>query len=110
MASWLVLALGILAAVWLWPAVNRPRRFLGMFADAGAITFGLSLAGRSGNVMVASYLFTIFAHGFRYGRAYLLLKSATVAVAADALAAAATSLLTMVLPMGASAMPASFRC
>ena len=40
----------------------------------------------------------------------LLLKSATVAVAAAALAAAATSLLTMVLPMGASAMPASFRC
>ena len=40
----------------------------------------------------------------------LLLKSATVASAFAFLAAAATSLVTIVFPIGASAMPASFRC
>jgi two-component system sensor histidine kinase RpfC len=71
LAGWLVLAMGIFAAVWTWPAANGPRRFLGMLADVGAITFGLFLAGSLGAFLVSLYLLIIFGNGFRYGRAYL---------------------------------------
>jgi two-component system, sensor histidine kinase RpfC len=71
LASWLVVALGIFAVVWMSPAANRARRVLGMVADVGAITFGLLLAGKVGAVLVGTYLFLIFGNGFRYGRAYL---------------------------------------
>lgn len=71
LAGWLSLAIGIFAAIWIWPAANVPRRVLGILADAGTITFGLLLAGESGASFVGVYLFIIFGNGFRYGRAYL---------------------------------------
>lgn len=73
LAGWLILAIGIFAAIRIWPAANVPRRVLGTVADAGVITFGLFLAGESGVLFVGAYLFIIFGNGFRYGRAYLYL-------------------------------------
>jgi two-component system, sensor histidine kinase RpfC len=71
LTAWLILAIAILATIWIWPTTNITRRLLGMLADVGAITFGLFLAGESGAVFVGAYLFIIFGEGFRYGRAYL---------------------------------------
>jgi two-component system, sensor histidine kinase RpfC len=71
LAGWLILAIGIFAVIWTWPAANGPLRLLGMVVDVGAITYWLFLAGESGAVFVGAYLFIIFGKGFRYGRAYL---------------------------------------
>jgi two-component system, sensor histidine kinase RpfC len=73
LAGWLILAIGIFAAIWISPAANAPRRVLGILADAGAVTFGLFLAGESGAMLVGLYLFITFGNGFRYGRSYLFL-------------------------------------
>ncbi len=69
----LMLAIGIFAAIWLWPGSNAARRVLGILVDAGTVTFALSLAGEAGVGLVGVYLFIIFGNGFRYGRSYLLL-------------------------------------
>src|SRR6266581_5539881 len=76
LAGFFMLAIGIVVAIWIWPAVNVARRMLGLLADAAAITFGLSFARESGVGLVSAYLFIIFSNGVRYGRNYLLLCQA----------------------------------
>jgi two-component system sensor histidine kinase RpfC len=71
LTGWLLLAIGILIAVWMWPAANMPRRVLGMLADVGAITFALFFMGSGGAILVGTYLFLILGNGFRYGNVYL---------------------------------------
>jgi two-component system, sensor histidine kinase RpfC len=71
--AFFVLALAIFAAICVWPAVNPPRRILGMLVDAGCTTFALFLTGVAGVWLVGVYLFVIFGNGFRYGARYLLL-------------------------------------
>jgi two-component system sensor histidine kinase RpfC len=71
LAGFFMLATGIFVAIWIWPAVNVPRRALGILADAAAISFALFLAGESGVGLVSFYLLIIFGNGFRYGRRYL---------------------------------------
>jgi two-component system sensor histidine kinase RpfC len=71
LAVWLILAIGIFAAIWIWPSANVARRMLGILADVGAITFGLLVMGGGGVVLVGTYLFIIFGNGFWYGRLYL---------------------------------------
>lgn len=71
LAGWLILAIGIIASMWMWPALNVSRRVLGLVGDVGAITLLLSLTGGEGAVYVWVYLFIIFGNGFWYGRYYL---------------------------------------
>ena len=67
----LVLAVTLFIAICAWPAPSIPRRVTGMFADAGAATLCMFLAGESGVSMIGVYLFITFGNGFRYGRPYL---------------------------------------
>ncbi len=67
----LVLAIALFIAICIWPAPSIPRRSIGMFADAGAATFCIFLAGEPGVSMIGVYLFITFGNGFRYGRTYL---------------------------------------
>jgi two-component system sensor histidine kinase RpfC len=73
LAGYFAVAIGIFAAICVWPAANASRRVLGMVADAGAITFGLFLAGNAGITLFGAYLFIILGNGFRYGPAHLYL-------------------------------------
>src|ERR1700680_4729115 len=57
LASFSMLAISIFAAIWIWPAPNVARRVVGMLADAGTVTFALSLVGESGVGLVGVYLF-----------------------------------------------------
>src|SRR3982074_2726293 len=52
LGSWLILAVGIRVAIYLWPGSNVPRRVLGMLADVAGTTFALFLAGESGATFV----------------------------------------------------------
>ena len=70
LAAYLAVAMGIYAAIRLWPAANATRRMLGIVADATVITVALVLTGRDGAGFVGVYLFVIFGNGFRYGRIY----------------------------------------
>jgi two-component system, sensor histidine kinase RpfC len=71
LAGWLVLSIGILAAIWIGRSESVALRLLGILADVGAITWGLFAMGEGGVVLVSAYLLVIFGNGFRYGRRYL---------------------------------------
>lgn len=75
MAASLVLFLAIL----IWPAVNAPRRILGMVLDLGTTSFVLGVAGEAGTPLMAIYLWVTTGNGFRYGVKYLVI-SATLSV------------------------------
>jgi two-component system sensor histidine kinase RpfC len=70
LAVWFAASLGLLLAIWIWPAPSVTRRVLGIVADVGALTFAPFLMGESGVMVVGLYLWLIFSYGFRYGRAY----------------------------------------
>lgn len=72
----LVLAIAILAAIWLRPQRNIPRRFVGMLADVGACTWFMWIAGDFAFFAIGVYFFIIFGNAFRYGRAYLFASQA----------------------------------
>ncbi len=71
LAGIFLFAVGIFAAICVWPATNVTRRMLGIVVDTGTITFGLLVAGNEGVTFVWAYLFVIIGNGFRYGRIYL---------------------------------------
>ena len=73
LAGFLALAVGIYTAICISPASNVARRVLGVVADVGLITFGLSFAGEEGAVFVGVYFFITLGNGFRYGAQYLRL-------------------------------------
>ncbi len=76
LVGFFVLAFGIFIAVCIWPSANKPRRILGMLADAGGTTFALFLTSSSGVWLIGVYLFITFGNGFRYGSRYLFLCQA----------------------------------
>ena len=67
---WLIVGIGLLAAILIWPSVNVARRLLGTLADVGITTFALFVMGEAGAVLLFVYLFVTFGNGFRYGRRY----------------------------------------
>src|SRR4029450_12324507 len=60
LAVWLVLAIGFVAPIWVWPCADLARRMLGILVDVSATTFGLFVMGEGGVVLVGLYLFIIF--------------------------------------------------
>jgi len=70
-ASYILYAMGIFAAILLWPGISVTRRFLGMVVDAAAMTYAMSVTGELGSWLIAVLLFVTFGHGFRYGNRYL---------------------------------------
>ena len=76
LAGFFSLAITLFASICVWPAVNVPRRVIGMLADVGGTTFALSLAGASGVGLIGVFLFITFGNGFRFGRKYLFLCQA----------------------------------
>ena len=69
--GFLLIAIGIFAAIYLWPAKSVARRIAGMLADVGFATFYVWLAGENGAFMIVIYLFVTLGNGFRYGRRYI---------------------------------------
>ena len=69
-AFWLI-AIGIVAAIFVRPTKSVARRIVAMLADVGVATFYVWLAGENGAFMIAAYLFLIFGYGFRFGPRYL---------------------------------------
>jgi two-component system, sensor histidine kinase RpfC len=76
LTGFFLVALGIFAAICIWPGKNLPRRLLGMLADNGGSTWYLCLAGEYGFSMIGVFLFVTFGNGFRYGRRYLFASQA----------------------------------
>lgn len=71
LATDLLFAFAIFAAICIWPASNVHRRLAAMVADAGTATIVVLLSGEAGVSMVGVYLFITFGNGFRFGRRYL---------------------------------------
>ena len=71
LSGFFAVAIGIFAAICVWPASNVPRRLLGMLADNAGATWYMAVAGEYGYSMLGVYLFVTFGNGFRYGRRYL---------------------------------------
>jgi two-component system, sensor histidine kinase RpfC len=71
LATDLLFAFTIFAAICIWPASNVHRRLAAMVADAGTATIVVLLSGEAGVSMVGVYLFITFGNGFRFGRRYL---------------------------------------
>jgi len=80
-------AVGIFAAICLWPGKNVARRFIGMLADNGAAAWYICLAGEYGFSMIGVFLFVAFGNGFRYGRRYLFASQGLSLVAYGAILA-----------------------
>jgi two-component system sensor histidine kinase RpfC len=75
-ASYLAVAIGIFAAICVWPAANPWRRFVGMILDVSGITLFVRFAGPTGVMAIGIYLWVIFGNGFRFGRRDLYLCQA----------------------------------
>jgi two-component system sensor histidine kinase RpfC len=73
LGAYLAVAIGIYAAIRLWPTRSIARSIFGMVVDVAAIT-GVLFLGSAGAVVVGAYLFVIFGNGFRFGRIYLHLS------------------------------------
>ncbi len=70
-------ALGIIAAILVWPGAVRARRVATMALDLGAGTFASHIAGPTGiGFLYPCYLLIIYGYGFRYGPNWLILSSA----------------------------------
>ena len=76
LSAFLLVGVGIFAAICIWPRANVPRRILGMVADNGGATWYICLAGEYGFSMIGVFLFVAFGNGFRYGRRYLFASQA----------------------------------
>lgn len=70
--AYLAIAIALSVCIVVWPAPSVTRRIIGMLADVGTITAGISLAGEFGTLMIGVYLFVTLGNGFRYGVGYLL--------------------------------------
>jgi two-component system, sensor histidine kinase RpfC len=68
LVGYYAIAVGILAAIWIWPAPSAPRRVVAMIADVAAITVGLFLAVDTGIAVFSAYFLVIIGNGCRYGR------------------------------------------
>lgn len=61
----------LLASTMIWPGRSVLRRLLGMFADLGATSYVLALAGEYGTPLITLYFWVTLGNGFRYGVNYL---------------------------------------
>lgn len=76
LSGFLGVAVAIFFAICVDPAPNKPRRIVGMVADATGCTWYMSVAGDYGFFVIGIFLFITFGNGFRYGRRYLFLCQA----------------------------------
>jgi two-component system sensor histidine kinase RpfC len=74
LGEYLAVAIGIYAAIRLWPTPSIARRIFGMAVDAVAVSAALFLLGNGGVFLVGAYFFVILGNGFRFGRIYLHLS------------------------------------
>ncbi len=61
----------VLADIVIHPASRPVRRIVGAAGDLGAISYVLSISGKSGLPLTVIYLWVIMGNGFRYGPRYL---------------------------------------
>jgi len=71
LATFLLIATAIFAAICHSPAPNVARRLAGMVADCAGCTWYMWVAGDYGFFVIGVYLFITFGNGFRYGLHYL---------------------------------------
>ncbi len=76
LGSFLLFAIALLFAIFIYPQASPVRRVLGVLADIGAVTWYMAIAGQFGFIAVGVFLFIILGNGFRYGRGYLYLSQA----------------------------------
>ena len=74
-ASYLVMALLLLAWIFIAPQKHLVRRVIGAVGDMSAISAGFYLAGETAAPLLAVYLWVITGNGFRYGARNLLLST-----------------------------------
>ena len=70
--GYMLIALVLLASVFLYPGISRTRRIIGVVADISAVSMVLYMTGEAGMPLVAVYLWVIVGYGFRYGIKYLV--------------------------------------
>jgi len=71
LTAFLVIAIGIFAAICVSPLPSVFRRLAGMAADCAGCTWYMWVAGDYGFFVIGVYLFITFGNGFRYGLRYL---------------------------------------
>ncbi|MAT49668.1 MAG: hybrid sensor histidine kinase/response regulator [Porticoccaceae bacterium] len=69
--SFLLVSLGIIAAILIKPAKSTARRLLGMAVDLATLSLVMALAGGYGTPLFAIYLWVIVGNGFRFGERYV---------------------------------------
>ena len=70
-AAYLLLSAGMLYSIHRSPARSPTRHTIAMVADIAATTACIHLAGSSGSIFYAVYLWVTIGNGFRYGLTYL---------------------------------------
>lgn len=70
--GYMLIAMVLLASVFIYPGISRTRRIVGVVADISAVSMILYMTGESGMPLVAVYLWVIVGYGFRYGIKYLV--------------------------------------
>ena len=71
LSAFLLIAIGIFAAICISPRPSVLRRLAGMAADCAGCTWYMWVAGDYGFFVIGVYLFITFGNGFRYGLRYL---------------------------------------
>ena len=85
-ASWLVLltemavAIALMGAILVRPGISHTRRWIGMFADYGAMATLMWLQGEQAAPLYAVYLWVTIGNGLRYGPRYLYCATALASV------------------------------
>ena len=72
MLGFMLLAVGIFAAIVISPELSPARRVFGAIVDSAAISYFMARTGVNGLPLYVVYLWIIVGNGFRYGRFYLL--------------------------------------
>lgn len=76
----LLLSFGLLAAIYIKPAVSHTRRWIGMCADYAAMAGVMYLLGETGSPLYAVYLWVTIGNGLRYGTQYLYSATALASI------------------------------
>jgi two-component system sensor histidine kinase RpfC len=67
MALYILLALGVLGHILLFPGISRGRRLFALLLDCGFLSWQLHLGGEVAALFFPIYLWVIFGNGFRFG-------------------------------------------
>jgi len=68
--GFVLFGLGIVVRILASPAPSPIRRFLGMVADNGGVTYFMFLMGEGGAIVFGIYIFVAFGNALRFGRLY----------------------------------------